>query len=1148
MQRLKGQLVFSPHDLMAFQLDPLVAWFDRLHFELNHEPSCPFVLDLPREQFKPDEPDDEQVLIARVGLEHEADHAKWLAGQHGLRVIEDRDLRWKQTLDAMAAGADAIAGGELRRGRLTGKPDFLLRSKTASRFGGWSYVPRDAKLAREPRPQHVIQLCAYAWMLEDLQGVRPATIEFALGTKQVMALPTDRYFYLFLRLFDDTLRFHDEFDPRRPPDVGLARDFGHWSTVAGILLQRADHVRQVAGITLLQARRLVAAGIATMPALATRKTSVPRMEPATLQKLRQQASLQLRSRGQDKPVFELVPPDPENPRRGLALLPEPDEADLFFDMEGFPLEQDGLEYLFGVVCRDRGKTVFHDWWAHDEEAERVAFEQFIDFAHARWRKHPRLHIYHYAAYEKTALRRLMGKYGTREDKVDDLLRNEVFVDLYTVVRQGVRIGTPGYSLKDIEPLFAPPRVGEVKTAKGSVVAYQAWRDSGQPGDWRQSDLLKEIRDYNEIDCRSLVSLRDWLIGLRGKPGKPRPNAARSRNPTSPGSGPSEQKEKRPSPNAMLAEALLEQLDRGAVGNARRAERQRLLAHLLGFHWREQKPGFWRMFDRAEATEDELFDDIDCLAGLTLVSRDKEPGGAWYRFSPEQETKLEPGDRCLFAHDINSGCTLEQIDFDHGVCLLHLGPDNHPPKRVNLIPDENVPPRPRPHAVFRYVESWVKGRSISRAVDDLLDRRHPRIKGHDAGPLVKPAKPLLPQLVKLVGAMDRTTLCVQGPPGTGKTYSTGHVVAELLRAGKKVGITALSHKAILKTLEAVVDAARGKEIDAAIFKVTGSSDADADHPYVKRGFIEPLSALRGEAVCDSGAGPFAVGGTSFFFSRKPLAGTLDYLFIDEAGQFSLADCVAVGLSAKNLVLVGDPQQLAQPIQGSHPGESGRSGLDYLLNGQATVPPEMGVLLDRTYRLHPRLCDLVSRMTYDGRLKVDDSTRRREIKPPRKAGLLDREVGVLFIPVEHVGNSQCSDEEVEVIEGLVAELLRGHFVQDGQARRLTLADILFVAPFNMQVARLRRALGRDARVGSVDKFQGQEAPVVIVSMCSSTLEDSPRGPDFLLSPNRLNVAVSRAKCLAAVVSSPRLLSARCTTLKQMEHVNRLCWIEHHARTSR
>lgn len=1125
----------SPHDLTAYLADPLVAWFDRLDHELRHDPRCPFVLDIPRERLKPDEPDAEMQLIVQAGLKHEAEHTYELARRGGLLLIDETGDRWRQTIDAMLLGQPIIAQGELRHGRLSGRPDFLVRVDTPSKLGKWSYIPRDAKLSRLPKPQHVVQLCAYAWMLHGVQGLRPATIEFALGTKRVMSLPTERFYYYFLQLLDATLRFHDAFDPERPPDVGLARDFDRWSTVSRLLLENADHLRRTAGITLSQVQRLESAGVRTMRALADRRQPVPRMEPATLEKLRQQAALQIRSVGKLRPEFAPVRPDPGDPARGLALLPRPDPADLFFDMEGFPLEEDGLEYLFGLVLREKGKLRFRDWWAHDAAAEKAAFEQFIDFVHARWRKNRALHIYHYALYETTALRRLMGKHATREEQVDDLLRNRVFVDLYTVVRQGVRIGTGGYSLKDIEPLFAPPRSGAVKTAAGSVVAYEAWRDSDEPDDWQRSPILKEIRDYNEIDCRSLVLLRDWLVSLRDRLPKSKPGGRPTTSSTQP-------RTKRVSPSAELAERLLDELDRGTVRSAARSGRQRLLAYLLDFYWRERKPMFWRMFDRAGMSDEQLADDIDCLASLRFVRHDPATEADLYEFDPGQDSKLDAGDRCLVADDLQLRCTIVSIDFDRGRCALRFG-NGRAPKRLSLIPDEDIPPLKQQAALYRYVEAWSKGSSLSRAVDDLLDRRRPRLKRRSSEAIVDASKPLLPQLTRVIADMDRTTLCVQGPPGTGKTYCTGQVIADLLRAGKRVGVTALSHKAILKTLDAVVEAMRQKRVDAEVLKVTGTGDAEEQNPHVRQGLIGTVSSSAGVLACAERA-PLVIGGTSFFFARAELAGALDYLFIDEAGQFSLANCIAVGLAARNLVLVGDPMQLAQPVQGTHPGESGLSGLEYLLNGRATVPPDLGVLLDCTYRLHPDLCSLVSRMTYDARLHAHRQTIKRFISPAPSAKLLSRRAGVLFIPVEHVGNTQCADEEIEVIEQLVKELRRSELVVDRARRRLTLDDLLFVAPFNMQVSRLRRRLGSSARVGSVDKFQGQEAPVVIVSMCSSSLEDSPRGIDFLLSPNRLNVAISRAQCLAIVVASPRLLSPRCTTLKQMEQVNRLCWIEHHA----
>jgi superfamily I DNA and/or RNA helicase len=295
----------------------------------------------------------------------------------------------------------------------------------------------------------------------------------------------------------------------------------------------------------------------------------------------------------------------------------------------------------------------------------------------------------------------------------------------------------------------------------------------------------------------------------------------------------------------------------------------------------------------------------------------------------------------------------------------------------------------------------------------------------------------------------------------------------------------------------------------------------------------------------GGGPVLVGGTAWVFSRPELAGAFDYLFVDEAGQVSLANAVAVGQCARNLILVGDQMQLAQPTQGSHPGETGLSCLEYVLQGHATIPPDMGVFLGTSRRMHPDVCRFISDALYDGRLGSTPETARHRIVRGPETRLVAAETGVVWVPVTHDGCSQSSDEECDSIVAIVGELLAREVVGgDGATRRMTLDDILIVAPFNMQVRCLEERLGAGARIGSVDKFQGQEAAVVIVSLCSSTLDESPRGAAFLLSPNRLNVAVSRAQALAIVVGCPELLETRCRSVEEMALVNLLCHLVQYA----
>jgi uncharacterized protein len=384
-------------------------------------------------------------------------------------------------------------------------------------------------------------------------------------------------------------------------------------------------------------------------------------------------------------------------------------------------------------------------------------------------------------------------------------------------------------------------------------------------------------------------------------------------------------------------------------------------------------------------------------------------------------------------------------------------------------------------------------------------------------------------------MLQTALSIQGPPGTGKTFTAARTVLDLVACGKRVGITSNSHKAILNLL---AKCAQLNGADLRCLKVGG----DEDDPL-----LQAIPGVRRVAGGRDAAGlsrDYAlVGGTAWHFSRADMRQAVDYLFIDEAGQVSVANLVAMAAAARNLVLVGDQMQLGQPTQAQHPEDSGESTLEYLLQDERTVPADTGVFLDTTYRLHPHICRVNSEAFYEGKLHSAPGCENREIRiPAGGSGILTRGAGIVFVPVEHEGNTQGSDEEAEVVRELFDELqgLEYTGVRREVVGRLGVEDVLVVAPYNMQVRKIRDVLPPRARVGSVDKFQGQEAPVVIVSMCASEGHDSPRGIEFLLNPNRLNVALSRAQSLAIVVGHPGIATTRCRTLEQMRLVNLYCRI--------
>jgi len=1133
-----GTFLYSPRDLVAYLEGDFAAWCERMAAERARAGGAGSA---ELEWVTPDEGDEEAALAARMGDEHEERYLASVREQYPAIVEIDRaDPEGpRRTLAAMEAAAPVIYQGHLIADGWGGFPDFLYRcAGNGCPCGGWHYTPWDTKLARSARPAFLIQLCAYADLLEVTRGFRPAEVVFVFGHGEVRAYPTRQYFHYYRQLRRSFTAFQQDWSVDRRPDPGLDRTWGRWEKTAERLLAASDHLSRVANITRGQVRRLEEAGVATLTALTGCRPELRprRISEPVFDRLRLQASLQLESSGHPQPLWRHRPPVPDEPRRGLAQLPPPSDGDVFLDLEGFPYATGGLEYLFGAVTADEVTPVFHDWWAHDERAERAAFEGFMDWLVERRRRHPSLHVYHYAAYEETALKRLMGKYATREKEMDDLLRGGVFVDLYRIVTQGFVIGTPSYSLKEIERLYMAGRTGPVLSAGGSVIEYQRWIDSGEPGHWHESPILRGIREYNRVDCESIWALRSWLRERQRESGiEYLPDPLRDGRPAA------------PDPARHAAEALsLRLVERGMARLESQPEEGRLdqlVGWLVEFHRREEKPMWWRMFERHEMSIEERTEDQSCLAALTRTTRPawtiKKSVGVEYRYDVGQETKLRPGDRCFVAGS-NQRVELAAMDEDAGLVELKSGKPL--PDHLCLIPDEFVRADVIKNAIARYAAAWERGEIPSQAVDDLLWRRPPRIAGHSGGALVGATEDPLERVPALAARLQQSTLCIQGPPGTGKTYTAAAVIVELLRRGHRIGVTGQSHKVIMNAIRAVAGALERTGLSADLYKV-GEHDDDL---LVAAGIVRELENDEVPAALDQG--PCVIGGTAWLFSREELGGRFDYLVIDEAGQFALADGVAVGLSARNLILIGDQMQLAQVTQGSHPGDTGLSCLEYLLQGEATVPEDRGIFLRRTRRMHPDVCWFISDAVYEGRLGSIPETARHRVVRGAETTLVPAETGIAWVPVRHDGCTQSSDEECDAIVEIMGELLRRGVVDHtGVERPMTLDDILIVAPFNLQVRALRGRLEPGLRIGSVDKFQGQEAPVVIVSLCSSTLEEAPRGASFLLSPNRLNVAVSRAQALAIVVGCPDLINVRCRSVEEMRLVNLLCHLVQYAEES-
>jgi predicted RecB family nuclease len=1144
-----GTLVVSATDLVGFlECDHLVTLEElRAHGVLE----------------RPYREDPQLDLVRRRGFDHEQAYIAQLEAA-GRTVVEMqlRDPRTpdelraaeEETLAAMTAGTDVIFQGTFFDGRWRGHPDFLVRrDDRPSALGGWSYDVADTKLAKRVKAAAILQMCVYADRLERLQGIPPEHLSVVTGDRtshEHRLADYAAYFRAAKRRFEERVfpAAPVEPPPTYPEPVDHCRVCSWW-TVCMDRRRADDHLSIVAGATRTQRRRLTAAGITTLAGLATLppERGIRDVQPRILERLRRQAALQLARRADGVDRYELIAPNPDEPGKGLAALPPPSRLDVFFDIEADPWAlDDGLEYLFGWAERTAdGGDAFHAIWAHDREAEKAMLEAFVDLVMERRRQDPGMHVYHYGGYETGALKRLMQRHATREDDIDVLLRGHVLVNLYDhVVRQGIRASVESYSIKKLETFYMEHREGGITQAGFSVVEYERWMEQQDPA------ILDAIAAYNRDDCISNLLLRDWLEARRvealGAHPEWYPEGVVPRPAWEDGAAPD-----------RLAEELTETRRREdalregvPVDRARRTPEEQgrwLLAGLLDWHRREAKPQWWDHFRLMEAPMEDLLADSAALAGLRFLEdlgRAQQSSLHRYAFDPAQDTKILEGRSYLaLAPDAagsgwqTAGVTVVALDPLAGLVDIKRNPGN--PHPVALIPTKPFGPEPMRGALLRLAdhvaEHGIEGPGRYRAARDLVLGLAPRIAGLAEGSVIAPDGSDVTAVARSIALrLDDTVLAIQGPPGTGKTYTAARMILDLVADGRRVGVTAQSHRVIENLLEAVV-AAAAKE--GRTVTVGQRWDGGEDHPAppgIER--IGETKAIPGGLAAGSWD---VVGGTSWVWARPDMEGSVDVLFVDEAGQLSLAVVCSVAGAARSVVLLGDPNQLPQVSEGTHPEGAAASALEHLVGDAKTIAPDRGLLLRTTYRLHPDVNAFVSDAFYEGRLATAPGNALQRVGP----GLPVGGTGIRYVPIVHTANANRSREEAGWVADAVAALRGRPWVDaEGRERELDVADVLVVAPYNAQVAEIDRAVrdrvGGHANVGTVDKFQGREAPVAVYSMTTSSPEDAPRDLEFLYSGNRLNVAVSRARGLAVVLASPELLRVACHTPEEMRLVNALC----------
>ena len=1031
------------------------------------------------------------------------------------------------TTAAFESGAAAVYQAAFFDGRFLGYADFIVRNREGR------YEVFDTKLARHAKITALLQLAAYGEQLQRLGILTSETVSLVLGDDSI----SEHRLVDILPVYRRRRARLESLVNQRVADTAATEWGDPRSLACGRCavceeqVQRHRDLLLVAGLRVTQRARLLVAGITTIEQLAASTAQVQGLSQPVVAALREQAVVQL-SPGL---AWRVISP------ASLAAIPDPDPGDIFFDFEGDPLHQEGtewgLDYLFGLVEADEA---FRAFWAHNLAQEKQALVDFLDYVAERRRRYPRLHIYHYASYERTHVLSIAARHGVGEEAVDDLLRSGVLVDLYPIVKQSLRVGSRSYSLKKLEPLYMGTRGRTgVATAADSITEYVRSRDLLDSGDTdAAARVLAEIATYNEYDCISTLALRDWLL------------ARAAENGIVP-AGVDELELDVPLPGPDPVYTQLAAIVAGFPAGERTADQSAvaLASAAIDYHRREGKSFWWDHFARLVAPLEDWSDtrNVFVVESAEVVRRWGIEGGArtqsrelrltgtaapgssfggsdapWVVYDPPFppiDAGRDPGARVTHCR------TSVIMALDGSLLLterLRSGAPTYDQLPLALMPSSP----PNPGTQVTAISEW--GRALLDAYPQLMSnaaldvlRRVPS-RGRVDNPSTATATSTIAERIRdAVLALDHSFLAVQGPPGTGKTWNGARVIADLVQNhGWRVGVVAQSHATVENMLAAVVAAG----LDPARVGKKPRAGAESEGTTWTR----LTDATLGEFTDLPG---FVVGGTAWLFSNAARIprGSLDLLVIDEAGQYSLAATIAASVSATRLLLLGDPQQLPQVSQGMHPEPVDVSALGWLSDGHDVLPPEFGFFLDMSHRMHPAVCTPVSELSYEGRLHAVPSDRVL-------AGIAP---GLHPVPVVAHDNSTRSPEEANAVLAIVRDVIGRAWTSAGHTSALAPNNVIVVAPYNAQVQLLRETLDaagfESVPVGTVDKFQGREAAISIVSLAASSATDIPRGLEFLLLANRLTVAISRAQWAAWLVYSPAITDSLPTNVAALAQLS-------------
>eukprot|EP00178_Gracilaria_changii_P010487 TRINITY_DN3054_c0_g1_i1.p1 TRINITY_DN3054_c0_g1~~TRINITY_DN3054_c0_g1_i1.p1 ORF type:complete len:1343 (-),score=188.11 TRINITY_DN3054_c0_g1_i1:4019-8047(-) len=1266
---LRSKPTRSPYDLVLFRRSRFVAHLNEL--SRRRSASAP-----PR-----DESTALELALKSAGNAHEERVITFLENllsTSAYRIPFAHPDRYDLTIDAIRRREPIIAGAALHDDTFSGYADVLILSAhdpyltetQRANVDPNAYIICEIKLSSISTIDFMLQTAAYASMLDivhkrlDIKQPKHAYLWLGSPEKPPVRLDYRELKYFFKRMKNEFLLFTKSFDESAPlptPDAPLQM-LSPWKTFAIETLNEADSLHLIAGIRQSQVEKIRSVcGVCTLREFASMQPSelngfVHRGELSVAYvRLQQQAAIQCESRRNGNISYRKVFQDGKH-------MPQSSEADMFFDLEGYPLAENGLEYLFGVSTRDKGS--FQAWWAHTRAEEEQAFVQLINWIHKRVEDQKKKgnvppHVFHYGYYEISALRRISMRAKTTEGLeaatiLESLFEDQAFMDVYKFIKSELFIGDPSYSIKTVEKIVGVTREkDELADAQSSVAMYHEWRMKHfsearcELNNIAGHSILEQICEYNKQDCESLVLVVDWL--LREFEPRAHESSESGRNfqeasgigdsdstdvlilPGSCGRTPSQRQED--SRTIRESEELSHLLIHEKSHVLNFAARQTLY-NLLGFYVRESSPSRRAFRDRIEAAASgrfsDLHDDDKCIIGLRFLDAKTAGDGSRktvlrYSFNKDQYVGLFEGESVAFVIDSSTLSIpgnemktdlihrfMTALSFDRfrgetfGVLSLSLKYEEGyiPPKHGSIVSSDELKicDAPLRKSILRKAEKLFGDAdmdtsvSLSRAflnrrrIDEDVEAESLRILREKNGQSEKVATFLASQNKSGV-------FIIQGPPGSGKTSLSAMIILNLItNHHKTVAVSSNSHAAIDNLLRSIVQLGMD---NSDVCKIGTKCTGDEHIPFKAnlRDVQVAEISLRGSYArsptsSKSSASPkrsprrsqrsaALVGATCYQLCREDSEGLFDFLFVDEASQVPVANFLAMTSSAKYAVLVGDQQQLEMPIKGAHPGGSGKSCLAYSVGeGVTTVPPFRGLFLEQSYRMAPALCNFVSNTFYDGALHPSVACKDNKILLDiTKAKQLCTGSGILYLNCDSEyktvrGGTTMGKlhqpAEVNIIIKLLDRLLGSEYVVHSKTQELRAQDILVVAPYNIQVRALRQNLSPHIRVGTVDKFQGQQAPIVVISLCtgdpngngggveeesvfpyskysmqSSVEEDSSstdsrrKGLRFALQRNRLNVAISRAQCLAIIVGySNPFVSLR---LNHFDDVALMCLFE-------